>query len=259
MVLGAMVGSGFVLRLNDLFSWEMSIVAVSLTVLVFSLPAWVLKQDHPVTVKSTGTTVVERPGVAAWRRFLGHDRIGPMVLAIVCFGMAAGADVLVPALLIDRGYSASEAGWLLGTVATGSVIPASFAMGYLLRRFGVIAVMGLLYVAKAGVLFALIWAVHFSPATVAALAIGDFCLAGALTVGTWQLYMNFASREHSATDYGLMTSLDAFLRFLGGLSAGQVAVYIGYGSVFAGAALGALGACFFCFLLRERHSAEAGR
>lgn len=71
--------------------------------------------------------------------------------------------------------------------------------------------------------------------------------------------MNFASREHSATDYGLMTSLDAFLRFLGGLSAGQVAVYIGYGSVFAGAALGALGACFFCFLLRERHSAEAGR
>ena len=249
MVLGGILGAGLILQLGEMLPWAYCILAVSAAILLFSLPAW-LRRGSDRSLASAPPARQPAAWWLAWRSFLRRPGVSRMGIAIVCFGAAAGADALLPALLVDRGFSPAEAGWLLGAVATGSIIPASGAIAVLLRRYSVFAVLCGLYAFKGAVLLALVFSVHLAPNAVAGLAVADFCASGALTVATWQLYMRYASGPHSATDFSLTTSLDALLRFCGGALAGKVAHSFDYATIFAAAACAALGACLFTTALR---------
>lgn len=249
MVLGGILGAGLMLELNAHFSWSISVLSVSSLILVLSIPAWILTWG--AAKRSDASVGFRFEPVALWKRFFGRPNIGWMVCAILCFGVTAGADALVPAILVDKGYSPAAAGWLLGTVATATVIPASAIVGAALRRFSVLGVAAVVYAVKAVVLVALAASVSMAPQIVAGLSVLDFCLSGALTVVIWQLYMNFSSREHSASDYSVTTSFDAAIRFAGALLAGAIGQRLGYPVIFGLAGLAAVLSCILCLPLRR--------
>jgi cyanate permease len=249
MVLGGILGAGLMLELNAHFSWSISVLSVSSLILVLSIPAWILTWG--AAKRSDASVGFRFEPVALWKRFFVRPNIGWMVCAILCFGVTAGADALVPAILVDKGYSPAAAGWLLGTVATATVIPASAIVGAALRRFSVLGVAAVVYAVKAVVLVALAASVSMAPQIVAGLSVLDFCLSGALTVVIWQLYMNFSSREHSASDYSVTTSFDAAIRFAGALLAGAIGQRLGYPVIFGLAGLAAVLSCILCLPLRR--------
>ena len=250
LVLGGVLGAGLILQMNELFSWRVAVWSVSIAILLLSLPAWLVRGRAAAAGDDA-----ERPALggllAAWKGFFQKPRIALMTLVVACFGAAAGADSLVPAILVDKGYSSAEAGWLLGTVATGSIIPATAFMGMAIRRYGVFKVLGGVYLLKAVVLVALALSVPLATEVVAGLSIVDYCLSGALTVATWQLFMNFSNGPRTATDYSLISSLDALMRFAGGIFAGSLGGMLGYSLVFAIASVASIGACSFAMLLRR--------
>lgn len=250
MVLGGILGAGLMLELDARFSWTISVLSVSSLIVALSLPAWFLNWGAAKRADARSGGFRFEP-VALWKRFFRRPNIGWMMFAILCFGATAGADALVPAILVDKGYSPAAAGWLLGTVATATVIPASAVVGAALRRFSVLGVAAAVYAVKAVVLMALAAAVSLAPHIVAGLSILDFCLSGALTVVIWQLYMNFSSREHSASDYSVTTSFDAAIRFAGALAAGAIGQRLGYPVVFGLAGLAAILSCILCLPLRR--------
>ncbi|WP_407977601.1 MFS transporter [Brucella pseudogrignonensis] len=249
MVLGGIIGAWLILELNEQFSWVISVFSVSAGILLLSAPVWFLRWG----AYSTGDQT-ERTGfhpMAVFRRFFNKPNIGLMLVAILCFGATGGADALIPAILVDKGYSPAAAGWLLGTVATASIIPATGVVGFALRKFNVLTVTVAVYGLKAIVLAGLALSISLSPELVAVLSVADFCLSGALTVVVWQLYMGFSSKEYSATDYSVTTSLDAGMRFFGGIAAGSLGQQFGYSFIFTAAAVTALGACLVCLFLRR--------
>ena len=74
--------------------------------------------------------------------------------------------------------------------------------------------------------------------------------AFSLVQGLPSYFFTLASGEHAATGFGFTTSLDALLRFLGGLLAGQAAHAFGYAATFARAAAAALCVCLCSLALR---------
>lgn len=251
LVLGGVLGAGLILQMNELFSWRVAVWSVSIAILLLSLPAWLIGDPREAVDSGTAERADLGALFSAWRGFFQKPQIMLMILVVICFGAAAGADSLVPAILVDKGYSPAEAGWLLGTVATGSIIPATAFMGMGIRRFGVFKILGGVYLLKAVVLVALAVSVPLAPEVVAGLSIIDYCLSGALTVATWQLFMNFADGPRTATDFSLISAMDALMRFMGGIFAGSLGGMLGYSVVFAIAAAASVGACCFAMLLRR--------
>lgn len=251
MVLGGIVGAWLILELHARYSWVFSVFSVAAGIVLLSMPVWLVRQENRMFRGAlTGDQGGRRVQPAqAFARFIRKPGIGWMLVAIVCFGATGGADALIPAILVDKGYSPAAAGWLLGTVATATIIPATAVVGYVLRRFSVLWVTVVIYGLKALVLAVLALAVSLSPQTVAVLAVIDFCLSGALTVVVWQLYMGFSSRDYPATDYSITSSLDAALRLAGGIAAGNVGQQFGYGFIFSCAAITALAACLVCMIM----------
>jgi len=249
MVLGGILGAGLLLELNEHFSWSTSVLSISVFILILSAPAWLLNWGD--AANDLVSKSVRYEPLVLWKRFLTRPKIGWLVCAVLCFGLTAGADALIPAILVDKGYSPATTAWLLGTVATATVVPASAFVGIALRRFNVLAVAAVIYMLKAAVLLILAASVAMEPRIVVVLAVLDFCLSGALTVVVWQLYMGLSSPTAAATDYSVMTSFDAAIRFAGAIVAGAVGQRLGYPVIFALSGLAAVLACIFCFPLRH--------
>lgn len=253
-VMGGIVGGGAILYVGQNYSWTLAILSVSMVIALLSAPAW-MRKATALAERQAETVRVRTPLIESWKAFFRKRDVWRVQLLILCFGCASGADVLVPAIMVDRGFSAAQTGWILGTFAMAAVIPATAIVGGAIRRYGTFMVMGSLYGLKLIVLLALAGSDPFQREVVAALAVADYFLSGTLTVATWQFFMNFASGPRSATDFSLVTSLDAALRFLGGVAAGQIGEALGYGIVFALSAMAA-GAALLCCLKLQPLLAE---
>jgi len=251
MLLGGIAGGAAMLHVGQNYSWTLAIAGVCAVIVLLSLPAWLVRDEAgfmPATPAARGGM----PGRwrAAWAGFFTRAGIWRMIALVLCFGMVSGADVLVPAIMVDRGYSPTDTLWILGTFAMAAVIPATALIGAMIRRHGTLKVLAVLYALKLVVLGGLTLHAALSPGQVAVLAVADYFLSGVLTVATWQIFMNFASGSASATDFSLVTSIDALLRSVGGIVAGQIAENLGYATAFGLAA----GAAALAVLLVLRFS-----
>lgn len=255
-VIGGMLGGGAILSIGTHLSWTFGVLLVAGLIVLLSFPVW-LRADRGDDVAADQQTPASCSPWSAWRQVASRPGFGPLCAVILCFGAAGGADVLVAALMVDRGFSAEQTGWILGSVATGSVIPASALVGWALRRWGCGPVLIVLYAVKAAVLLGLGLSGPLPAVAVAALAVVDFSLSGALTVVTWQLYMNAASDGgQAATGFGVLTSLDALMRFGAGILAGTVGQSFGMPTAFAVSAAAALLAGSGALILRLSSSAD---
>lgn len=242
ITLGGILGGGLILTLGNHLPWAATITAVSLMIALLSLPAWLQRAPPRQPSTREGQRLSPHSLLASWSGLLrrrGFPRLG---LLILLAGGAAGADALLPAIMIDRGFSAAEVGWIIGTLGLACILPASAATGWLVRRFGSPVVLAGLYLAKGAAMAALALSLTLPAPLVAGLVVVDCAISGALMVAMYQLYMGYAAPERAATDYGLLTSLEAALRLAGGLVAGQGGDLLGYGTIFTASALCALAA-----------------
>lgn len=264
MVFGGVAGGAAILHVGQNHSWSLAILSVSVAILVLSAPAWLIREEPPRPAPKASAQAQAERGLRVWAAFFGKPGAGRMLLKILGFGLVSGADVLVPAIMVDNGFSATRTLWILGSFAMAGVIPATALIGLLLARFGVFPVLAGLYALKLLALGGLAleaaaWIGEASPTRVAALSVVDYFLSGVLAVASWQLFMGFAAGPRSATDFGLLSSLDALARLLGGIAAGWAAQQAGYAPIFALAAAAAGAVALAACVLRPPLEGEALR
>lgn len=233
MVLGGIIGGGLIPWAAGLLGWWAVVLATS-TVMVLAGFAGVLLRDQE-GVPAAVPDAAFKEGISVLRR-------GPLVVCLVLIAMASGADVTLPARLVDAGIAPDQAALLLGSLATALIVPVSLLSGWLVSKVGVGPCALVCAVLKGAVLLALAVSPAGAGTQVATLSVIDFVLAGAFTVLTWQFYMQQAKGRVPVAAYAVLTSLDALIRFVGAICAGLLAQAAGYASLFGLAAVVTLGA-----------------
>ena len=224
MVLGGAFGGGLMPVIATRIGWEIAVPTLACLILLVVLPvSWLVSdRSKPYAPQESGlwdfATALKAPGT------------GKVLLLLLLLAGSSGADATLPARLIDVGLPVAQVLVLLGTVATLLTVPSGLLAGWALSRWGWVPVLSILCIAKAATLLALV----ALPSASAPLAVWDFMLAGAMTVGVWQCYMAASQSVTPVTRYGLVTSLDAGVRFLAAMASGAIAGSIGYGPTFAG-------------------------
>lgn len=252
MVFGGALGGGLLPYAAQRLGWSGAVWAVALLIAACGLLATAGRRggaSAPPAAREASSFSLGRSW-AALRRL----EEAPRLLALL--GLAAlssGADALVPARLVDAGFDPVQTSLLLGVAATLAVVPAAAAAGGAMRRWGTPQVFCGLCLVKAGVFGALAGASAFPPEAVAGLALLDFVLAGAMTVGIWQLVMGRCAGGGAAVgSYALLTAADAAVRLAAGIGAGALGMAAGYGGPFVLAALLVASAAVFALPLKSR-------
>ena len=255
MTLGGILGGSVILLLSDRLGWDVTIYIVAAGILLASLPAWW------VAASPGAAQGVARLG--AWselRAVVLRPAFRHLGAVIMVVAVAGGSDALLAAFLIDQGLAAARVGLLLGVVAMAAILPASAFVGWSVQRFGIAPVLASILCFKAVMLLSLAvtaTGAELPPLALEALAVATFMLTGATMVVMWQAYMSVAAEGHAATDFSVLTSIEAFLLLVAGIGAGQVAGLIGYTSLFLGAASFAVLGAVLALLLLSRRAALA--
>lgn len=255
MITGAMIGGTLVVLLSDLLSWAWAVVSIVVLILLAGLPFLLTQQERigvPGQAGIDGRKEAFSPPVAARSFFL---RSGVMLLMALMFmsDIATGVDVLLTAFLVDAGYSAVRATFLLNTLALAITVPVTFLTGQVLQYVSTEKVLGALLIIKAAIFVTLGVGGFSGPALSAGLAVAAVVAASAIAIAYWQIYMRFSSPNHAATDIGFMTSIRVVFLMIGGIGAGQVSGALGYAGIFTiAAALATMAAAFAFLQLREK-------
>lgn len=221
MVIGGVIGAGLMPIVAVKTGWPVAVPALAALMIISGLPAGWLKGEAKSAVETTT--------FASFAKVLRAPGRGPLLLLIFLLAGSAGADMSIPARLIDSGLPPEQVLMLLGTVATLLTVPAGLLAGFAMSRWGWPMVLAGLLLVKAAIYLLL----AFAPGVQAILGVSDFVLAGALTVAIWQCYMAASRGIVPVTHYGVLTSVDAAIRFCAGLAAGAVATASGYAGMFS--------------------------
>ncbi|AFJ02975.1 major facilitator superfamily MFS_1 [Methylophaga frappieri] len=222
MVLGGIFGGGILPWSATLLDWWPVILLTSIAMAISGLSGKLLRDGPQIRVAQQVTFL-------HGARVLG-DR--SLIISLLLIAAASGADVLLPARLVDTGMSPVQSGLLLGSLAMALIVPASLASGWLIARFGLKRCFLVCAILKGLVLLTLALMPMMAQLEVSLLSISDFILAGVFTVLTWQLYMQRALPEAPVSSYAALTSLDAVIRFTAALAAGMLAELSSYATLF---------------------------
>ena len=160
------------------------------------------------------------------------------------------------ARLVDAGFSAERAAFILGTFATILMVPATLLAGRAISRWHPAYCFSGVCLAKAAVLVGLALCPQAKAEVIAGLAVAEFVCAGALTVLTWQFYMAQPDTGAQISGFAMLTSADAVFRLGLGVAAGALATLIGMSVAFVTVAVFNLLAAYFVLLVWK--ASEAG-
>ncbi|AFY45886.1 MFS transporter [Nostoc sp. PCC 7107] len=244
-VLGAVIGGGIMLILLEKVGWRYSLVAMSIFLLLNLIP--ILLYQEQVTSKSKNLNFFQsyfQPFVS----FLSRPKIIPWLLVLLLYMTGESVtSVLIRPLLVDRGLSLTDIGWILGVVSYSVRIVSALIAGVMVMRWGrkqslivfgiVAAVATLLYILPAmGIAsFSVLYTVCIVVNATQSMAYTAILSA----------MMDKSDRTTAATDYTIQVSVI----FLGGIAAtilaGILAQRAGYASTFIVSAVVSLLSVFF--------------
>jgi MFS family permease len=239
---GAIIGGGGALILLEKVGWRYSLIAMSVFMLLNLVPTLLYREQ--VIAKSK----VNKSYFQAFVRFFSRPKMLPWLFVVLLY--MAGESItttMIRPLLVDKGLSLSDIGWLLGVVSYSARIALALVAGVMITRlgrrrslilFGLIAAFtALLYilpaidVASLPVLYA-----------VCILVSGTQSMAYTALLSAM---MDKSDRATAATDYTIQVSV----MFLGGIAAtvlsGIVAQQTGYTITFIISAVVSLLSVFF--------------
>ena len=220
MIAGGLVGGGVLVWLAHQFGWWLIIIVISCLIVLIGSSGYLLKSGEK--------QVTEKRQPKSFREGLSLILKAPLIGAIALLALSGGADVTLPARLVDVGVAPDQAALLLGSLVMILMIPASLLSGWSVGRFGLARCLIICVISKAVILAALAISPASATLLIIILSMAEFVFAGALTVLTWQFYMGQSQGIMPVALYAIVTSIDAFLRFFGAMGAGAIAEIFGY-------------------------------
>ena len=248
---GMILGGGVLLAVYDKLGPEVTFLAMALLLVLSSVPI-VLHRERPVPAIAVASPprfwsfldVARRPGMGTW-----------LAVLVVYKGGEALAYGMVKPLFVDRGFTMSDIGWLLGTVGffaglvgavLGGALVSRLGRGRALLVAGALQVIGILgYLAPAAGLGGTL--------ALSAASVLEHLTSGVATVALFTIMMD-ACGDAAGTDYTLQASVVVIATGVAQAVSGLVAGNVGYpGHFAASAAISALGLVFTWQALRRGH------
>ncbi len=240
---GMIVGGGFLLVVFDRVGWAFTFVAMAALLALSTVPI-ALHRERPAPPAAAGATigagawldVIRRPGMARW-----------LAVLVVYKGGEALAYGMVKPLLVDRGLSVEEIGWLVGTIGFFAGLAGALLGGWVVNRVGrsraligcgLLQLVGILaYVAPAAGLA--------GRGALAAACTIEHLTGGMATVALFTRMMDLSREETAGTDYTVQASVVVLATGTAATLSGLVAARLGYAGHFTlSAGISALGLAF---------------
>lgn len=239
---GAIIGGGGALILLEKVGWRYSLIAMSVFMLLNLVPTLLYREQAIANSK------VNKSYFQTFIRFFSRPKMLPWLFAVLLY--MAGESItttMIRPLLVDRGLSLSDIGWLLGVVSYSARIALALVAGVMITRWGR---------RRSLILFGLIAAFTALLYILPAIGVASLPVLYAVCIlvsGTQSMaytallsaMMDKSDRATAATDYTIQVSV----MFLGGIAAtvlsGIVAQQTGYTITFIISASVSLLSVFF--------------
>ncbi|MBI4348653.1 MAG: AmpG family muropeptide MFS transporter [Elusimicrobia bacterium] len=219
--------------LADRMSWS-SVYLVLALAMLFGLAATLWAPEPPAASqppRSLTEAVVE-----PFRDFFGRSPLhaGVILVFIALYRLADSfAQGMATPFLLQAGFTQSQVGAIQGGVGLAATIVGALSGGAVVARLGInrcLWVFGVLQLASnLGYylisLFPTYWVMF------AAIVVENYC-TGLVVAGFVAFYMSLCSPKYSATQYALLTSLNAFSRDVMVAPAGKIAAALGWPGFF---------------------------
>ena len=234
---GMILGGGFLLVVFGRLGWTITFLAMSAILAAATVPiAFHRERPPPATADPIRAGM---PEIGAWIDVLRRPGMGTWLAVLALYkGGEALAYGMVKPLLVDRGLSVEDVGWLIGSAGFAAGLAGAVLGGVLVNRLGrsrALLVAGLLqlvgilaYVAPAAGLAGL--------RALAAASVVEHLTGGMATVALFTIMMDVCG-ESAATDYTLQASVVVIATGTASTLSGFVAARLGYAGHFAVAAL----------------------
>lgn len=231
-IFGAIIGGGVMLILLDKFGWRYSLISMSLFMLLNLVPILIYQEKSPPQLPNSDFF---RSYFQPFISFLSRPQTLPWLFIVLIFMMGDSVTgLMIRPLLVDRGLSLPDIGWILGIVSYSARILSALMAGLVIFKLGR---------KKSLILFGLIAA--FTTLLYIIPAIGVSSLLVLYTVcilvnsaqsmaytALLSAMMDKCEKNTAATDYTIQVSV----MFLGGIAAtvlsGMLATTMGYTFIF---------------------------
>lgn len=237
--LGSAIGGGLFLILVASIGWRYAAWSMALMLVLLGLPfLFHARRDNRPVARShipSLMSALQRPEI----------RRGLMATAVYVLGQKVALGMLGP-FLIDAGFDLATIGLLNGLGSMFIGFTAALLGGKLVRSWGTRRVLltALLLQAAALAVFALqgLTSSVPQPLLVTVAVVSASCLMPLGFVALYAQFMEWSDPRQGGIDFTLFQSMDALVSMIGGVGAGYVANYFGYGFFFACASIIALAA-----------------
>lgn len=229
--IGAMMGSGGFLLVSKWWGWEQAFLLTGLLVWSLTIPLFLIHEPPrgPRAVKNHRPTL----GYALRRPEM---QVGLLLLLVSSVGIRLSLAMFGP-LLLDRGLSLNDVGWLFGALYIGAGLGGAVLGGVVVRFLPGWRSVWVAVAAKAiGLTLLALAASTLSVWGLMVLIVVIFVVMGVLWVALYSMLMGLTSPLQAGLDFTLFQSADALLAGVAGVTGGWVSQHIGYSFCFGLAA-----------------------
>lgn len=231
---GMLLTGGIALVMAERMSWQQVYLLCGLLALLPVGATLLAPEPRVQTPPASFRTMVVEPFGEFVRR-VGMGRLGFLLLFIVLFKLADSLlqNLALP-FLLSHGYTKAQVGVLQGALGIGSTIAGAFVGGLAMTRLGLnraLWIFGVMQMASNGVYYALALRPPDVGMLTGAVVVENFC-TGLVTASFTGFLMAMCSREYSATQFALLTSLMAFSRDIIVTPSGAIAESLGWPGYF---------------------------
>ncbi|QFS52460.1 MFS transporter [Nostoc sphaeroides] len=227
-VFGAVLGGGVMLILLEKMGWRYSLITMSMFMLINLIP--ILLYQEEVTIKPQKSGFF-RSYFQPFMSFFSRPNTLPWLFILLLYMTGESVtSILIRPLLVDRGLSLSDIGWILGIVSYSARIFSALIAGLLIVKIGQ---------KKSLVLFGIIAAFTTLLYIIPAIGVSSLVVLYAVCIlvnitqsmaytALLSVMMSKSDRATAATDYTIQVSV----MFLGAIAAtvlsGMLATTKGY-------------------------------
>ncbi|WP_051133346.1 MFS transporter [Nocardia paucivorans] len=232
--IGMIVGGGALLWLFSLAGWRSLFVAMSILLLLTTVPVW---WSPRTPIGGTSKASTPNPGrlLLGWWQRLRRPGMVAFILLIggFKFGDSMGSAMVGP-FMSDTGLTLGQIALVKGVLSSGGALVGAALGGWLGYRYGrrrALLIGGITQtVALALYLLAASGIGGFELIVTASLA--EHILGGAATVAVFTLMMDAADLDHAGSDYTLLACAIVTVQGMAGFAAGTVGELLGYPALF---------------------------
>ena len=222
--MGMILGGGLLLVVFDHSGWRATFLAMAGMLALSTVPVLFLR-ERPAK------PAPQRAPAVSWLAVLRRPKMGAWLLVLFLYkgGEALGYGMVKP-LLIDRGLSLSEVGWIIGTVGFLAGLAGAVIGGFTVGRLGrgrALAVAGLLQLVGIAAYLLPAWGVGGRAAILGVSAL-EHLTSGIATVTLFTVMMDVCGEEAAATEYTLQASVVVLATGAAATLSGFLAKQIGY-------------------------------